>query len=181
MTSLLSRREQWSWSDNEPGTRQFIWKTRSVFSIRYKGRTNACIQVLPFVLCVKSRRDFHINCRSIRRQQMIIEIAAFQAISIIGVDGAKTCSCFFVCVGVYSYSVSGFLLIFFKWLYLSYHENPWYVMCVVILLLPFGNEHMKCVYRGLLICLLCGGIGYLQGFYMAAEKMFLKIPMSETR
>ena len=54
-------------------------------------------------------------------------------------------------------------------------------MCVVILLLPFGNEHMKCVYRGLLICLLCGGIGYLQGFYMAAEKMFLKIPMSETR
>ena len=137
MTSLLSRREQWNSSDNEPGTRQFIWKTRSVFSIRYKGRTNACIQVLPFILCVKSRRDFHINCRSIRRQQMIIEIAVFQAISIIGVKeqspqtavfigmravcctgergvvpfvaGPKTCGCFFVYVGVYSYSVSGFL------------------------------------------------------------------------
>ncbi len=58
-------------------------KPRSGFSRKYKGRTNACIQVLPFILCVKSRRDFHIYSRSIWRQQTLIEIALF-AISIRG-------------------------------------------------------------------------------------------------
>ena len=46
----------------------------AVLAHNIKGGMNACIHIPPFIMCVKSQSDFHINSGSIWRQHTLIEI-----------------------------------------------------------------------------------------------------------